>query len=447
MKTHAAYASSVAPILGAPRAETTYIPAMTSWFFFSYARDDRDKDLDKFYADLCREITFVKKMERDRVGFFDQRDIQLSDQWKERLREALRTCRVFVSICTPNYFASEYCGKEFQICLDRQASSGNTSTAMVSVIWGDPKGSVHPAIKKFQYTHASLPDVYAKEGLRQMVRLGVHRDRYRKFVASLARAIVDLGKNYPLPEPAALDPIERVRNAFRKAVKKAAFAPTVVRRSANFSYVVGGSHEISGVPKRLLGALAERYGPAGRDWKPFYPDYDDTVADLAMNATKRQKLDYKELPLDKNLLKRIAAAEAKRQIVVLLVDPLTMTTHRRLMQTYDRRNFDNCAVLVTWNSLLRTRPEKKDFAKGLADTFKFRAKQYQKSVYYVDSISTDKDLRSTLAQTLTKLQANLIQNSNRQQGIKQPKLTRKARLQGIELRRQPIVTGPGERRR
>jgi FxsC-like protein len=282
------------------------------------------------------------------------------------------------------------------------------------------------------------------------MKVGVLRDRYEQFITSLANAIVQAGKKCPLPEPADLDRIENVKNAFANAVKgqAKATAQATVQRDAHFSYVVGGPHEICNIPKPLLRDLPARYGAGGRDWRPFYPDYKDSVGDVAMMATARQKLFYKELPLDKNLLDRIKDAETKREIVVLLVDPWTIRvkTYRELMEEYDSRNFLNCAVLVAWNSVLKTQAQKRDFQKEIAKTFKFRANRYQKSVYYVDSIATGKDLRNTLARTLAKLRNSLIETSDQQQGIKQPKLSQKARRRGLELRRQPIVSGPGDAR-
>src|SRR5713226_7549689 len=173
---------------------------MACWFFFSYARDDNDSHLEKFYADLCKEIRLAKGLAQEDVGFLDQSNIGLGDVWSEKLREALRTCKVLVSICSPTYFDREYCGKEFQVCLRRQASSGKSSTALFSVIWGMPTGSVHASMKKFQYTHRSLPSIYAQEGLRYMMKLDRHKDDYEQFLTRLARAIVNVGNKHPLPE-------------------------------------------------------------------------------------------------------------------------------------------------------------------------------------------------------------------------------------------------------
>jgi hypothetical protein len=189
---------------------------MASWFFFSYARDDQDDYLDKFYKDLCQKIRLAKRLDPGDVGFLDQSNIQIGDKWNEKLAEALRTCKVMVSICSPNYFARPYCGKEFKVCLDRQASKSGTATAMFSVIWGMPAESVHPAMRKFQYNHGSLPKIYAKEGLWYMMDLTRHSDDYKEFVHRLAQAIVKAGTAHPLPELKILRSMDQVPNAFAK---------------------------------------------------------------------------------------------------------------------------------------------------------------------------------------------------------------------------------------
>ncbi|NEE46574.1 TIR domain-containing protein, partial [Streptomyces sp. SID8455] len=46
------------------------------------------------------------------AGFMD-REIRSGEGWSERLGETLATCRVFVPLFSPRYFASEMCGKEW----------------------------------------------------------------------------------------------------------------------------------------------------------------------------------------------------------------------------------------------------------------------------------------------------------------------------------------------
>lgn len=415
---------------------------MGSWFFFSYARDDQDSFLTKFYADLCTEIRLATKLAEDEVGFLDQNNIQIGDVWSAKLKDALRTCKVMVSICSPNYFDREYCGKEFQVCVGRQAKSAKSSTALFSVIWGMPTGSVHPSMKKFQYTHRSLPSIYAKEGLRYMMKLDRHKDDYEQFLTRFARAIVQVGSKHPLTELGTSPSFDDVVNPFGKTKKTSG----TFQRNAFFTYVAGGPDELPGLPRKLPQHRMQRYGSDGRDWRPFYPDYQDSVGNVAMLATAKQKLFYKEFPVDENLVTSIREAEKNRQIVILLVDPWTIRvkTYRELMEEYDRANFENCAVLVAWNSPDKlTKAQRQTLQKELNRTFKFRAR-YKRSVYYVDAISSNRDLRTTLAKTLVRLRNSLIETSDWQQGIKDTALSKRALEQGIALESQPIVSGPGD---
>src|SRR6185295_7854399 len=241
---------------------------MASWFFLSYARDDQSDYLDKFYSDLCEKVRLSIRLNPDEVGFLDRNDIQLADKWDGKLAEALRTCKVLVSVCSPNYFAKEYCGKEFQVCLERQEQlAAGTSTAMFCVIWGMPANSVHPTMEKFQYNHSSLPAIYAKEGLSYMMDLSRHSDDYKDVVHRLARAIVDAGTKHPLPELATLKSIRNVRNAFKKSDGNE--DSLALDRNAYFSFVAGDSQQISGVSPRPRD-LPQRYGRGGKYWKPFY---------------------------------------------------------------------------------------------------------------------------------------------------------------------------------
>ncbi|HZI49477.1 MAG TPA: FxsC protein [Pyrinomonadaceae bacterium] len=416
---------------------------MASWFFFSYAREDQDDYLIKFYTDLGKEIRLATQLDADEVGFLDQDSIELADRWTEKLSEALRTCKVMVSVCSPTYFGRPYCGKEFQVCLDRQASMRGPSTSMFSVIWGMPDTSVHPSMKKFQYTHRSLPPIYAKEGLRFMMKLAEYKDDYERFITRLAQAIVQAGTRHPLPNLETLS-LDSVPNAFATNGQ-----PCVTfQRNATYSYVVANHGEIVTVPAKLPRDLTKRYGQLSRDWRPFYPNCTDSIGEIAMSATAGQKMFYKELPPDVQLVPSIQKAEKDREIVILLVDPLSIRvkSYREAMEKYDKINYENSAVLVAWNSLVKTKAERMKLKKEVSQTFKFRASS-TKSVYYIDSISTHRDLRNTLAKTLVKLQNSLIESSDSEQPITRPALGKKARQRGIELRRQPIVSGPGDRRR
>jgi hypothetical protein len=121
-------------------------------FFFSYTRGNNDDYLKQFFKDLSEDVrvrrglpekTMVGGVLKDTVvGFFDQRDIELGATWEKTISDALQDSKVMVSIYSPGYFQSEYCGKEWEIFLQRcQLYQERARRA------GEPNASLPPAIK------------------------------------------------------------------------------------------------------------------------------------------------------------------------------------------------------------------------------------------------------------------------------------------------------------
>ena len=405
---------------------------MAPLFFFSYARADYDVHLQKFYGDLCKEISLATQVQGE-PGFFDQRDIELGGIWSEKLKEALRTSKSLVSVFSPKYLASDYCGKEFQVCFDRQSRSRATSTALFPVIWGAPSGSLHKVIEGIQFTAKGFPRVYAEEGLFFLIKLKRLEDEYTEFVSRLARNIVDVIAKHPLPE-ILLPSLQSVKNPFEASTAN----PPLTSRQAFFSYVVGR-------PDELKRAEVERYGRGGKDWRPFHPDYPHPIGRLAMRVALDQDLDPAELELGKDLVARIEEAERRGDLVILLVDPWTVRieSYSTLMREYDKRNFQNSAVLIAWNSPdNETELGRLKLESALQATFKFKG--VKKSIYYSDKIRSPRELKSTLAKTLAKLRNGLIESGTSQVPISDETLKAGADANGIQLHTQPIVSGPGE---
>jgi hypothetical protein len=137
--------------------------------FFSYAREDRTRRLNRFVDDLRKKLHLRKRMKQDEAVFFDGESIDVGAPWKQALSTALRTSRVFLSVCTPNYINSDYCGKEFQVFLERylayesQAVGEKPLNLIIPILWGPPQGTVRDVIKDLQYTKDKFPAVYAQE--------------------------------------------------------------------------------------------------------------------------------------------------------------------------------------------------------------------------------------------------------------------------------------------
>lgn len=395
---------------------------MAKWFFFSYARADWDEHLETFFKDLAVEVR--KKKPNVEAGFLDQSNIELGEKWSESLKEALRSTRVFVSMCSPTYITRDYCGKELQVCLQR-IPAGNFATAFFPLLWESPSRSAHTVLEPFQSSHMDLPATYHEHGLRYLMRLSIHKDDYQKCLDSLAMKIVEAGERNPLVELPHLPAFESIPNAFA-ATPIAATSP----------------------PNRLAGphgkdAAFVYVSADGKYWKPFQPECDDMVALSAMEAATKHKLLYNDLPVDDQMVKRVKEAEERKQIVILVVDPFSVqvSSYKQYMRDYDERNYLNSAVLVVWNS--QAGAAGAALRSQVTETFRYRA-GVRKSVYYVDSITSQPTLQSALARTIAKLRASLIERSDPPQGqaIDAPELLANARAQGIDPTKQPTAGSP-----
>ena len=400
---------------------------MSPLFFFSYARADLNSNpfLRKFYRELTAQI----KLSETQEGFFDQENLQAGDIWDAKLKEALETSKTLIFVCSPSYLRSEYCGKEFQACLTRQQAVGGSSTALIPVIWGEPSDSLHSSIKAIQFKPRNVSDTYLEQGLANLMRLSKHRQAYKEFLIELARAVVAASRNHPLPQ-FHLPALSSIKSHFQSVNKGAG-----ENRQAFFSYVVAQPHEL---PRSEL----RQYRDRGKDWRPFDPEDNSPVGLVAIGAAVRQNLYPQELEADSRLIDEIEEAEKQGDLVILLVDPWTVSVqrYRELMRQYDRINFENSAVLVVWNSPdAETTGKRTELEKALRTAFKNKAGQ--KSIYS-DKIDSAQDLKATLARTLTKLRNKFIDAGRIQVPIEDAVLASAARANGIEFERLSIVSGP-----
>jgi hypothetical protein len=102
-------------------------------FFASYARADTDyepfhKLMKTFIDDLSAKVAVKMAVPRAGICFFDESSIETGAIWQNELTEALKTCKAAVTLFSPSYFTSQWCGKEFQVFLNRQAG-------IVPVMW------------------------------------------------------------------------------------------------------------------------------------------------------------------------------------------------------------------------------------------------------------------------------------------------------------------------
>jgi len=94
-----------------------YVPRCRHDIFVSYSHNDDRTWINAFEQRLVQEL-------RERLGqepsiWQDDKDIRLGQNWKDDIREAITGTAVFVTILSPGYQASEWCGRERKCFLEQ----------------------------------------------------------------------------------------------------------------------------------------------------------------------------------------------------------------------------------------------------------------------------------------------------------------------------------------
>ncbi len=335
---------------------------MSYWFFFSYARLDRDDYLKKFFDDLKNEVRLLSgELNPDAVGFFDSEEIEPGEKWPDELSEALQSSRAFISVYSPTYFQKEFCGKEWHVFRSRQRqyfdTNGLEPPLILPVLWvpENKLPSILPqTVSDIQYKHDDFGAEYSKQGLKQLIKLKKYEDDYLNFVSTLAGKLVDAAKIHRLPQLDNLPPLIDVPSAFHSSAGIAEASttpegPAFGPRYVQFIYVAEKRDQMSKLRIKL-----DAYGTeGGKDWKPYCPpNVTDVIGILAQDIATDEKLYYEELKLTDDLVDALKKSEDDRKLVVIVVDTWTLQIkkYEEIMREYDDQSFINCVLLVPWNA-------------------------------------------------------------------------------------------------
>ncbi|ONH60067.1 TIR domain-containing protein [Frankia sp. CcI49] len=377
------------------------------YFFLSYARADGGDGpyLERFHQDLRAEVRLrVGASDASTVGFFDRRSIEPGQDWSAELGAALARCRTFVAMCSPTFFASVYCGREWTVFdgrLRAAAAGGQGSPAvLLPVIW-TPLRDPPKVFLRLQYDHQELGTTYAQRGLRYLLQLDRNHDMYQEFLVALATRIVRLAHESPLPpHPEAID-FDQVPNMFQvRALAGDGGAPSGASKEIGPSGSPGSAEpqqppadpepkrELTpdphqephrhrhrqpqsrpetqgGGPSRVTFVLASTsrdeiavlrehldfYGSDFDEWTPYRPLHDDRVCVLAQMVAARQGMTSAVTRLDDGVADLLERSTARNEIVILLVDmwAAKLDEIRLALTKYDRRNEPTSGVLVPFN--------------------------------------------------------------------------------------------------
>lgn len=197
------------------------------------------------------------------AGFMD-REIRSGEGWSERLGGVLATCRVFVPLFSPRYFASEMCGKEWYVfeqrAIHHRARSNQPAEAIVPALWVPvPPSQLPGPAERLQFNHRDFGDRYVSDGLYGLIKLKLFAQEYERAVYELAKRIVSVADTVQISPGRPVD-YRLVPSAFG-APGSGAGAP----RPMQITIAAPTRHDL---PEGRHDAY---YGDNPQEWNPYHP--------------------------------------------------------------------------------------------------------------------------------------------------------------------------------
>jgi FxsC-like protein len=325
--------------------------ASAPYFFLSYAHkscgDARDEGeagywIGEFFRDLCRSVEQQAGLLKGASPGFMDSERRPGNEWPIEVVQALSTCRVFVPLYSSRYFADEYCGKEWNYFTHRTAAPRLQEAAVVPGIW-DPIGlGKLPQVARAPLREYRGSDPYETHGLYGIMKVSRYRTEYIRAVTDLAGRMVEAAERHPVKHGVKVDP----------GALESAFGHDEAAQGG----AEGKRIRITVVAPRL-GELPDSraesfyYGPSPLDWKPFLPESDRPIADVAAEVAR--SLTYRAEVGD---LSEHGAAllsgDTRSGPQILVIDPwaLEVPDSQQLLQRLNSGHMPWMQTMIVWNA-------------------------------------------------------------------------------------------------
>ncbi|MEU3216234.1 FxsC protein [Streptomyces sp. NPDC006971] len=319
------------------------------YFFLSYAHTpgygrgtDPDMWVERLFQDLCGHVMAMTDLPAGASAGFIDREIGAGEGWSERLGEVLATCRVFVPLFSPRYFASEMCGKEWyafaQRAIHHRARSNQRAEAIVPALWVPvPPSQLPGPAERLQFNHRDFGDRYVSDGLYGLIKLRLFAEEYERAVYELAKRIVNVADTIRLGTGRPVD--------YRMA--PSAFGPpnsTVAPRPMQVTIAAPTRHDL---PE---GRSADYYGDTPQDWNPYHPSSVRPLAYVAEDLVRSLNYQATISSFDEES-GHSEGKQAPSRPEILLVDrwALQDEDRRRRLAAFDAENRPWVTMVVPWN--------------------------------------------------------------------------------------------------
>ncbi|NUK86165.1 TIR-like protein FxsC [Streptomyces lunaelactis] len=317
------------------------------YFFLSYAHTPRygaggpDPDMwvERLFRDLCGHVMAMTDLPAGAPAGFMDREIRSGEGWSERLGEVLATCRVFVPLFSPRYFASEMCGKEWyafaQRAIYHHAKSNRPAEAIVPALWVPmPPEQLPGPAERLQFNHRAFGDRYVTDGLYGLIKLRIFAEEYEAAVYELAKRIVSVADTTRVGSGSPVD-YRQAPSAFGR--------PTGGPRPMHVTVAAPTQHDL---PE---GRAFDYYGKQSQDWNPYHPDSARPLAYVAQDLVRSLNYQPTVSSFDHETPPDISLPPTRPEI--LLVDrwALEDDERRRRLAAFDAENRPWVSVVVPWN--------------------------------------------------------------------------------------------------
>jgi FxsC-like protein len=407
------------------------------YFFLSYASVDGDPYMDTFFRDLRDAVRARTGLGPDDIAFRDRSNLQAGVHWPSALVDAVGMARVFVAMCSPSYFASTHCGKEWQYFTESSKHHRNDMTGapanLLPVTW-IPSRTLPDVAHHIQHFHEEFGSIYKREGLQFLARLRRYRDDYELFVTRFAERIISVGDERPVPAPVQVPDLEDVSSAFH--VGTASTGPAVaagwsaspstsgrrrprveVGQALNPAQVPGGPRHVNFVmvaaPSHAVARIrreTQYYGPSAQDWAPYKPDSNQRICVFAQNIASTKDLTSALAPAESSIVELISRARRNNEVVVLIVDVWTarLDPYHEVLAEYDELNAPTSAVMIPWNSSDQEMASRAaELREGLHHAFPNNLARGD--TVFRAAIPTEKHFQSALEEVLAEVQSRVFQ--------------------------------------
>lgn len=390
-------------------------------FFLSYARNDDhptnpDPVVQEFVTELNRRVRYYTGAFCD--GFRDRTALVSGQLWRDALFGGLQESASLVCLYSPSFFASEHCGKEMQVFLNRRRkyirdNVGKKPANIIPILWHSCK-QIPKTLPDFQYRASNLdPSKYGVWNLGDRKRFDLAKaGEFYNIIDDIALRIRDVANDTPLPTLDEVMPIEAIANAFDH--------PSLPLTEFDSPDAVAGPDSVT---------FVYATPPAWDQW-PHSPPREQAVLRISATIARGKEFDPHQLsfePSRSDLIARLDDARDRNNVVIVFIDgaSIAQPALRERLIEYDQRQYDTFCTMVIWNGN-RTAEREKD----VKETLRFFSSR--KPPFFHLSISDPEEFEKAITSSLELLKSEVL---------KKPRATKPIQ-KSTAFSTRPWVSGP-----